>query len=51
MISRYNHPVRSDCNTEELIFKMTSALFLHVFEEGTNKVTENTITLIKTIGL
>ena len=48
VISRYNHPARDDYNTEALIFKMAAARFLHVFEEETNKMKENSIALIIT---
>ena len=39
---------RGDYNTEALIFKMDTARFLGVFEEETNKMKENAISLIIT---
>ena len=42
------HPARADYNTEALIFKMTAARFLDVFEEETNKMKENATSLIIT---
>ena len=44
----YNHLVRSDYNTEALIFKMSAARFLVVFEEETNIMKENAAALIIT---
>ena len=46
--SRYNHPARGDYNTEALIFKMSVAQFLDVFEEETSKMKENAVALIVT---
>ena len=48
VISRYNHHARGDYNTEALIFKMATPRFLDDFEEETNKMKENAISLIIT---
>ena len=45
VISRYNHTLRGDYNTEALIFKMAAARFLVVSEEETNKRKENVVAL------
>ena len=37
-----------DYNTEALVFQMATTQFLHVFEEETNKLKENAISLIIT---
>ena len=46
--SRYNHPTIGDYNTEALICKMATALFLDVLKEETSKLKENTVALIIT---
>ena len=46
VISRYNHPVQGDYNTEALIFEMATARFLDVLKEETSKAKENTVLII-----
>ena len=48
VVSRYNHPARSDYNTAAIIFKMAAARFFDEFEEETSKMKENAIALIIT---
>ena len=48
VISCHNYPARGDYNTEGLIFNMTAARFLDVFEEERNKMKESAVALIIT---
>ena len=48
IISRYNHSVRGDYNTEVLIFKMAAAPFFGFSKEETSKMKGNAFVVIIT---